>query len=198
MSCPYSVYPSFPCSGTLRQYIEDEDNSSEIYVHRGVIQEEINPPEIEAFDFDHSFYNFLRTLRFVKHIEADTRHRCYVVWVHEDTQLVTSSSCASSRKTSIFALGYHPRTRHDTAVDFEEGARPGGWVGDSLQETNPVPIQHIRELLTREVFCNHPGVSSIQESTCPNYAQQAGPNADDDFYYPVSVRFLFRTYIIYF
>lgn len=198
MSCPTNVYPAFPCSGAIHAYMDEEENSSEIYVHRGIIQEKHNPPEVVTFDSDRAVYDFLRTLRFVKYVEADTGNRCYVVWVHEDTHLVAKNEDDTSRKTSVFAIGFRPTTCYSEPVEFEVGAHSTGWVGHNIRNTDPVPNQHIRQLITNEVFSNHSAVSSIREATYAFYAQEAGPSAMDEYYYPTSVRFVFRTYIINF
>jgi hypothetical protein len=202
MSCPSNVDSAFPCASQMHEYMAEE--GKEIYAHRGIFQEQESDPD--EFDSDETFYGFLQSLRFVKYIETDRTSRAYVVWVHEDTQLITYAPESEPRRTSVFAIGFRPpqSLRYITEEgfqDYEEIALTRGRCATNRRPTVPVPIGHIREILVREAYDNHSEVSSIQEAKAGFYGITIGPDAptvEQEFYYPVTARVIFRPYVIKF
>lgn len=200
MSCPSNVVSAFPCASQMYEYMAEEGR--EIYAHRGIFQEQ----ESVTFDREQTFYGFLRSLRFVKYIETDRTSRAYVVWVHEDTQLITYAPESKPQRVSVFAIGFRPpqSLRYITEEgleDYEEIALTSGRCATNRRPTVPVPIGHIREKLVREAYDNHCEVSSIQEATSGFYGVTIGPEAptvEQEFYYPVTARVIFRPYVIKF
>lgn len=201
MSCPGKVESAFSCSGAVHEYFDEEGNSREVYAHRGLIQEE------EAdFDPEQAFYNFLKTLRFVKYIEVDPTRRSYIVWVHEDTKLTTYQIDGvgwSHKRTSVYALGFRPpqdlQYNEYGVVPYDERrVRDGRIFATNKNNTDPVPAEHICEVFVHEAYSKHKGISSIREATCGYYKITIGPEPGDEYYYPIPADVILRTYIIKF
>jgi hypothetical protein len=209
MSCPGCVDSSFMCPAAMLEYFDEEGNSREVYAHRGLIQE-----EEAVFDPDDAFYNYLKTLRFVKFIDVVPTLRSYIVWVHEDTKLATLSRLTKchvaegwcDKTTSVFALGFrvaHEDIQYDQSKEghlpYDEERYSDGHVRAlNKNPTDPVPAQHICERLVHEAYIKHKGVSSIREATCGFYGISIGPEPGDEYYYPIPASIIMRTYIIKF
>lgn len=204
MSCPGQVDSSFPCSPSVHEYFDQDGNSREVYVHRGLIQED------EGFDPSDAFYNYLKTLCCVKYIEVDPYTKSYIVWVHEDTHLISYRTSGRGRsnthtRISVFDLGLNTHeelqydARNEGILPYDEKRLSNGRVyALNKNSTQPHPAHRICDNLVREAYQNHKGISSIREASSGYYGITIGPEPGDEYYYPMPAHIIMRTYIIKF
>lgn len=196
MSCSREPINTFPQSTTIYPIVEEK--STEIYVHRGILQEHLrrrewNYDNLNEIVFGKILFKFLFDLPFVRAIEVDEKIYGFIMWIHEDTRIITNIE--SSHETSVFEIGFNSSTKDFISSDCE--TTKSGLQFTKACFTNPIPFKDGRRIIVEEIFKNHPTVSSIKEGNDDTrYIVRAGPTSETK--YALDANFVFRPYIIKF